>query len=117
MVVVLVATRYQTIVNWLQDSQHESIKSIGVIKRIGPKVYLYVDTILSFEEINRILRSMIKNHGGAMYVYEIYSVFNGKIDYNAYISVETKLTMKYYQTEHKDITEKEIEDYKKAHLK
>ncbi|MFR1297214.1 MAG: hypothetical protein ACLSBH_18260 [Coprobacillus cateniformis] len=48
MVIVLIATRYQTILNWIQNIAYQEISSIGIMKQNGPKIYLYVDSQLSF---------------------------------------------------------------------
>lgn len=114
MVIVLVATRYTTLLRWIQETDYLNIASIDVIKRNGPKVYLYVDTNLTFREVCQAFKQAIKSHGGLMYVYELYSIYNGMIDYNAYMSEDTKSSMKYYQSQHKDITNEEIEKWKRT---
>lgn len=115
MVVVLVAPRYTTLLNWIQGYTYDNISTIDVMKRNGPKVYLYVDTQLPFYEVSRQLRMAIKNQGGLMYVYELYSIYNGMIDYNAYMSEDAKANMKYYQSQNKDITQEDIANYKRTH--
>lgn len=113
MVVVLIASRYQKLLEWMSMIEHDGIQSIQVIKQTGPKIFLYVETSLKQVYVHHLLKEEIKKHGGVMYVYELYGIFNGKIDYNAYMSEETKQSMKYYQTVRKDITEKEIEEFLK----
>jgi hypothetical protein len=115
MVIVLITARYAKILDWLCHETYEDISSIGIIKRDGPKVYLYVETDLSFHQICQQFKSVIKRQGGLMYVYEFYSLYHGMIDYNAYLSKEIKDNTKYYQSSKKDITEAEIELYKKKH--
>lgn len=117
MVVVLVSSRYKTLLEWITSIENENIKHIGVIKKVGPKIYLYFDTSLSQNELHHTLKKQIVHSGGLMYVYELYGVFNGMIDYNSYMSEETKQSMKYYQTSKKDIDDQEIENYRKTHLK
>lgn len=113
MIVVLIASRYQKLLEWICGIEHDEIKSIQVIKQNGPKIFLYVETTLQQDDVHHLLKEEIKKQGGVMYVYELYGIFNGKIDYNAYMSEETKQSMKYYQTVHKDMTDQEIEDFKK----
>lgn len=115
MIVVLVTSRYQTILNWILPISNESIHSIKVIKQSGPKVFLYVETELQQNEVHHIIKQHIKSLGGAMYVYELYGIFNGMIDYNSYMSDQTKLSTKYYQSLHKDITDNEIEEFTRIH--
>lgn len=115
MVIVLIATRYQTILNWIQNVNYPNISSIGIMKQNGPKIYLYVESELSYQEIIYLFKEAINKQGGAVYVYEFYGIYNGMIDYNAYMSETSKKTMKYYQSIKKDITDLEILDYKKAH--
>ena len=85
----------------------EAIKTVEVVKRVGPKIFLYVDTSLSYEKIIQSFRQRIISCGGIMYVYQFYRIFNGMIDYNEYLSDETKMSMPYYQSRHKDILESE----------
>ena len=115
MVIVLIATRYQTILNWIQNIAYQEISSIGIMKQNGPKIYLYVDSQLSFQTIIRLFKQTIQKQGGAAYVYEFYGIYNGMIDYNAYMSETGKQTMKYYQSIKKDITDLEILNYQQAH--
>ena len=115
MVIVLIATRYQTILNWIQNIAYQEISSIGIMKQNGPKIYLCVDSQLSFQTIIRLFKQTIQKQGGAAYVYEFYGIYNGMIDYNAYMSETGKQTMKYYQSIKKDITDLEILNYQQAH--
>ena len=85
------------------------------MKQNGPKIYLYVDSQLSFQTIIRLFKQTIQKQGGAAYVYEFYGIYNGMIDYNAYMSETGKQTMKYYQSIKKDITDLEILNYQQAH--
>lgn len=115
MVIVLIATRYQTILNWIQSATYIDISSIGIIKQNGPKIYLYVDSQLSFQDVIHLFKQAIQQQGGAAYVYEFYGIYNGMIDYNAYMSETGKQAMKYYQSLKKDITDLEILNYQQAH--
>ena len=107
MIVVLVSARYQRILEWLSHEPIEAIKTVEVVKRVGPKIFLYVDTSLPYEKIIQSFRQRIISCGGIMYVYQFYRIFNGMIDYNEYLSDETKMSMPYYQSRHKDILESE----------
>ena len=107
MIVVLVSARYKPILQWLQNAPIESIQSIEVVKQIGPKLFLYVDTTLSYSQIIQSFKQRIYESGGVMYVCQFYCIFNGMIDYNEYLSDETKLSMPYYQSQKKDILESE----------
>lgn len=111
MVVVLIAARYNRLLEWINKRSYQNIKSIDLIKRIGPKVFLYVDTNLDLDSIINIFKNSINEQGGIAYVYALYGIFNGKIDYHSYVSDKTKMKMPYYQTKTKDITQKEIEDF------
>lgn len=115
MVIVLVSARYKTILSWLLDQ--ESISHIGVIKQNGPKIYLYVESQLSKIDVLSLMNHVIRQKSGGMMVYSLYTIYNGKIDYNAYLSNETKNQMSYYQKEKKDISNEEIENYKRNLVK
>lgn len=112
MVVVLISARYAKIISWLKKIENIKIKEIDIIKQVGPKVFLYVDTDLSYQAIIDQFKSTIKSQGGAMYVYEFYSIYKEKIDYNSYISAKTKDTMPYFNTKHKDLTGEELHNFK-----
>lgn len=117
MVIAFVSARYKTILEWLNQSKSEQVTHIGVIKRNGPTLYLYVETAYpTFHELFHYFDQVIKENGGMNYVYAFYSVYNGMIDYSVYLRPETKDSMKYYQSSRKDITHQEIENYKKSHL-
>lgn len=105
MIVVLVAARYKRILQWLKQSPIENIESIEIVKQVGPKLFLYVETSLSYQQLIRSFKKRICESGGAMYVYQFYGIFNGMIDYNEYLPASTKLSMPYYQSEKKDILE------------
>ncbi|WP_028042888.1 hypothetical protein [Candidatus Stoquefichus massiliensis] len=113
MVIVLIAARYQTILSWLYQLEHDALTSLYTIKRNGPKVYLYVETKLSYQDIVRLFQQCIYQHGGINYVYQFYGIYHGMIDYNAYLSQETKDKMSYYLSNQKDISDKEINNFLK----
>ena len=116
MVIVLVAARFQKILSWIQTIQDDRIMHIGVMKQNGPTLYLYVETSLSYHDVVRIFHHCIHQSGGMSYVYQFYSIYHGMIDYSDYLSEETKNKMKYYQSEHKDVQDYEIEQYQKEHF-
>lgn len=108
MVIVLVAARYQTILSWLNQLENDAIASLCVIKRNGPKVYLYVETRLSFHDTIQLFHQCIYQQGGVNYVYQFYGIYHGMIDYNAYLSQKTKDKMPYYLSTQKDISDQEL---------
>ena len=92
----------------------EYLDGIYTIKVVGPKVFLYIDTNLDFETIVDTLKNSIKAQGGLAYVYEFYTIYREKIDYNAYISAKVKDTMRYFNTKQKDLSNQELEDFLKS---
>ena len=109
MVIVLIAARYKRLIEWINNKKYEGIDGIYTIKIVGPKVFLYVDTNLDFETIVNTFKSSIKAQGGLAYVYEFYTIYREKIDYNAYISAQVKDTMRYFNTKQKDLSNQELE--------
>lgn len=107
MVVVLVAARYQKILEWLKQAPIQGIQSITIIKQKGPKIFLYVETSSDYHQVVQSFKKRIRDCGGIMYVYQFYGIFQGMIDYHDYLSDETKLSMPYYQSSNKDILESE----------
>lgn len=108
MIIVLVAARYQRILDWICEDC-----SIQLIKQKGPKLFLYVETTDDYQTLIHSFHKRIKQQGGSSYVYQFYSLYNGMIDYNDYLSEETKNHMKYYQSQNKDLSEKEIQVFLK----
>lgn len=111
MVIVLIAARYQTILSWLYQLEHDALTSLYTIKRNGPKVYLYVDSCLSYKNIIQLFHQCIYQQGGANYVYQFYGIYHGMIDYNDYLSQETKDKMPYYLSKQKDISDEELKKF------
>lgn len=111
MFVVLIAARYARILEWIQHTPCQDIHEIDVVKQVGPKLFLYVDTSLDFLKLVECFQKQICRSGGLSYVYQFYSLFQGKIDYNAYLPEETKKAMSYYQAVPKDLSDDEIKTY------
>lgn len=109
MVIVLIAARYKRLVEWINKRKYEGIDGIYTIKIVGPKVFLYVDTNFDFKTIVSTFKRSIKEQGGLAYIYEFYPIYREKIDYNAYMSAQTKDTMRYFNTKHKDLSNQELE--------
>lgn len=109
MVIVLISARYKRIIEWLSEESY--LSHIGMIKQTGPKIYLYVESSYSLEEVIQLMNKSIKDKSGGMLVYQLYTIYNGKIDYNAYLPCATKNQMSYYLGP-KDITDEEIQCYK-----
>lgn len=107
MVVVLISARYKTILQWLKSVPIKGIQAIKIIKQNGPKIFLYVETSFTYQQVVQCFQKRIHECGGVMYVYQFYSIFQGMIDYNDYLSDEVKLSMPYYQSSNKDILESE----------
>lgn len=114
MVIVLIAARFKRLMEWINNRKYEGINGIYIIKIVGPKVFLYIATNLDFETIVDTLKNSIKAQGGLAYVYEFYTIYREKIDYNAYISAKVKDTMRYFNTKQKDLSNQELEDFLKS---
>lgn len=113
MVVVLIGALYKRLLEWILIGEYEGINSVYIIKRKGPKVFLYVDTSLDFNQVTSLFKQNIKNQGGAAYVYEFYGLYKEKIDYQVFVSKEKKDTLKYYKKDFIDLSNEELEKFKK----
>lgn len=111
MVVVLVATRYQKILNWIREAHYQDIESIDIIKQKQGQIFLYVKTSLLLQDVMKMFHKTIYQQCSGIYVYEFYGIYNGKIDFHSYLSSKSKDKIKYYHTNIKDITQKEIDEY------
>lgn len=109
MVVVLVSARAKKLIAWL----NEELGCVGIIKQVGPKYFLYIDLNLTSSQLLQRCKTIVEKHAQGGLVYQFYTVYNGKIDYNSYLSNETKDQMDYYQQK-ADITHDEIEKYKRT---
>lgn len=116
MVIVLISARYKKLLELINQYNHQDIYAIQVIKYVGGKVFLYIDTGLTQADLIKYFHSVIQKDCYGSLVYEFYGICNGKIDFHPYLSHESKNKIKYYQTESKDITNKEIEQYIKNKL-
>lgn len=114
MIVVLISARYCRILEWIQGHQCSQVQSISCIKKRGPKVFLYVDTQLSYSELISLFKEIINAKGGSAYVYQFYTIYHGMIDYHDYLSEKTKQTMPYYQSVNKDLSDEEMGQYVKS---
>lgn len=111
MVIVLVAQRVSQLLEWIMRGTYSEIESTGIIKQQGAYTYLYIETFLEFNDVERQLKRAIVSGGGSSYVYQFYPIYQGLIDYMPYLSEESKKKKRYYQRVDQDITKKEIEDY------
>lgn len=111
MIIVLIAQRKEKLLKWILNKEYRDISSINVIKKDHVKVFLYIETKLTFHEIERLLKQSISSQSDIDYVYQFYPLWNGLIDYAPYLSEGKKLKHKYYQQTQKAITEEELKDF------
>ena len=92
-------------------SQYENYH---LIKRKGPQLFYYVDG-----DTNSLIsktKKLIVNELGVATVFEVYGIYNGMIDFTSYLSNEKKNESKYYNQIKKDISNEELENWKKENL-
>lgn len=110
MVIVVISVRFKRIMSIL--SQYENYH---LIKRVGPKLFYYVDGDTA--HLIRNTKKIIVDVMGVMTVFEVYGIYNGMIDFTSYLSDEKKDEAKYYNSSQKDMSDEELENWKKENLK
>ena len=110
MVIVVISARFKRILDIL--SQYDNYH---LIKRTGPKLFYYIDGDTSgiINKTKKIIIGVL----GVMTVFEVYGMYNGMIDFTAYLSNEKKDETKYYNALNKDLSDEELENWKKDNLK
>ena len=110
MVIAIVSVRFGKIISIL--SKHENYH---FVKRKGPQLFYYIDGDTT--NIIKNTKKIIVDVLGPMTVFEVYKLYNGMIDFTAYLSDETKNESKYYNQTNKDLSDEELENWKKENLK
>lgn len=87
------------------------LDNVYEIKRDRAHFYAYIDTDESQHMVFRMLKGHISKTIGSLYVYELYGIYNGKIDLFAYLPEEKKATNKYYLLKDKDLSDEELNQF------
>lgn len=86
-----------------------------LIKRVGPKLFYYVDT--QDDHVISYTKKLIASGVGVMTVFEVYTLYNGMIDFTSYLPEYRKDESKYYNQVNKDLSDEELENWKKENRK
>lgn len=79
-----------------------------MIKKKGISLFIYVDSTDSFQTIKTHCNQLIFQIYGIAFVYEIYPMYQGMIDRNAYLPKHLKDQYAYYQNKRKDLSKEEL---------
>ena len=109
MVIVVISARFKRILDIF--AQYENYH---LIKRVGPKLFYYVDGDTS--HLISKTKKIILNILGVMTVFEVYNLYNGMIDFTAYLPNKKKDESSYYNSVKKDLSDEELENWKKENL-
>ncbi len=90
------------------------IPGVYEIKTNRQNCFLYCDNDKTSEENVAMIKNYIKEKKGTGFVYKVYGIFNGKVDLTADSKTpEVKMKDSYFTSGKKDITDEEIEAFKK----
>ena len=110
MIIAVISARFNRIMNILAHDENYHF-----IKRTGPKLFYYVDGDTS--HLISKTKKLILKELGIMSVFEVYGIYNGMIDFTDYLPEEQKKESSYYNRTLKDISDLEVENWKKENLK
>lgn len=102
--------------SWIKRIEQIVVELPGVyeVKLKGPRLFLYVDKDESYNQVANWLKKYIRHYLTGIIVFEVYGMFQGKIDMLDYLPVEMKLENKYYKST-KEITPEEEDAFFAAH--
>lgn len=86
-------------------------KEMHLIKRRGVKSYFYYSGPQSYEQIANHLKKLLRTQLSAVYVFEIFSLYQGMTDYSPWLSVEQKAKQAYYNQPKKEVSEEELQKF------
>lgn len=110
MVIVLVAGYHKILIPAILHID----MPIYVIKENTTKVFFYIDTTLSKEEIFHCIKKAISQQCGNQYAYQLFTIYNGMIDLSDYLPTHLKDQNAYYQNPHKDLSKIELATFIKT---
>lgn len=108
MVVVIVSPVTHKIVNALN-----TVEDYHFIKSKGPRCFYYTEGKEGDAATIYKTKKLIVQLIGAVYVFEAYGIYNGMIDLFSYLPPEKKDNNKYYNQTKKDISDEELQAWKK----
>lgn len=102
--------------SWLRKIKPilEAFEEVTIVKEDRAKLFIYYNTDQSYAYASNRIKKYIRHYLYAIYVFEVYGMFNGKIDIIDYLPPEMKLEKEYYQSK-KDLTEEEEDAFYAAH--
>ena len=86
----------------------EKVDGIYFIKRKGPKAYFYYKGKLPLVSVLNLVKKTIVKELSAVYVFDVYGMYNGMTDITPYLSIETKNSKPYYNQPNKELSHEEI---------
>ena len=102
--------------SWIKKIENVVIELEGVykIKSKGARLFIYVDWDSDFGAASSRLKKYIRHYLSPIIVFEVYGMFNGKIDILDYLPEDMKMANKYYLSS-KDLTLEEEEAFFAEH--
>ncbi len=97
MELVLVSGQYRKLIKRLENLK-SSVDGVEISKVSPPYVYFEVETDKGTNETIWEIKKEIRQEKITQgWVYELYGIYKGRIDYLSYMSEEAKLQYKYYK--------------------
>ena len=89
----------------------DSKEDIYFIKKKGPKGYFYYTGNKSLEELLSWAKRIVKEDLSSVYILDCYGLYNGMMDFVAYLPKEQKDRHPYYNNPKKELSDEEIEAF------
>lgn len=112
MVIIIVSPKIEKIVNALKEYDEYML-----IRKKGPRAFIYVNTTETNPAVVvRNAKKLIVHLITAIYIFEVYTLYNGMIDLFGYLPKEKKDVNKYYIQSRKDLSDDELAKWKAQNL-
>lgn len=86
-------------------------KEYHLIKVKGPQLFYYIDK--HHDDLIRYTKKLIVEDIGPMTVFEVYGLYNGMIDFTAYLPQHRKDESVYYNRQKKDLSDQELAKWRR----
>ncbi len=113
MVLVVAGGATEMLMNIILNIKNPFISYLGLIKQKEIYSFLYIETTLEQSAVINLIKYDIGQKTKGSLFYEIYPIYNGKIDFNYFLSYEEKDKIAYYLSD-PDIGDMEILKYKES---
>ena len=107
MLFAVVSRHYEKIIQYLTE------EGFYLVKRKGPKMFFYTSEQYDVNQLFHFVKGLLHTRLSVVHIFEMYTLYRGMIDFTPYLSNETKDKQQYYNQTYKDLSDEEIEKWKK----